>query len=214
MAEEEDLQEHLNKDVDKNPKKRTFTRLNEDEDTEEEENESQSEENGPITRRTRDLIYEMWANIAVENPDKYLKLVEKISKLTEAQAKAYYESLEASRRMKVHCSLSEKLLKYTSGKILHPDDLDGKKELENDIHLKSEISSWISHSLSYVYPFSVPVVLAIYSFTSHWYYGELQRHSRNAPVQNEKTTTNDSTEKTFSSDGVRQESNGQNNFNG
>jgi len=144
----------------------------------------------------------MWSDVAVENPDKYIKLVERIGRLTESQAKAYYESMEASRAAKVHGHLSKRVLSYLSGKIMHPDDFEGQEELKNDLHISSELSSGISTLLSYVYPFGVPLVILIYSSTSWWYYG--QKKISTAPNPPQATIQNN--------DG-RQEPNGQNYIN-
>jgi hypothetical protein len=204
-GEQQELQKHLQKELPRGIK-RSFTRLNEDTD----ESESEEEDNeGPITRRTRNLIYQMWGNIAVENPDKYLQLVDKISKLTEAQAIAYYESMEASRNAKVHTHLSKRILNYLANKIMHPNDEDGRKELQEDIHVQSEMSSWLSYGLSYTHPFSVPLVLVIYSLASHIYYGK-----KNVLNIGGTTQTISTAPSTIQNDGMRQESNGENNTNG
>lgn len=202
---EEELQEHLQKELPRGTK-RTFSRLNDE--SEESQSEEDIENDGPITRRTRNLIYQMWSNIAVENPDKYLSLVDKISKLTEAQAIAYYESMEASRNAKVHSHLSKRLLHYLSNKIMHPLDEEGKKELIEDLHVQSELNAGLSLALSYVHPFSVPIVLAIYSFASHLYYGQKSKVNIGGTYETRITSS------TLQNDGMRQESNGENNTHG
>jgi len=145
-------------------KKRTFreTEISEiDSDSE-----AGKENDKPLTEGTKNLILTLIADPSINDPEKYLPLINKISLLSEQQALAYLECLNVSKNVKNHGKLSEKLTNYLSNYVCHPNDHDMKKLIAEDETIKDGMAYGIGVLLSLFGRYAPLVLIAIYGTTS------------------------------------------------
>lgn len=202
---DEELTSYLQKPIEK--KKRTFSETFQEEETEEED----PEETQPCTKETRDNIYNLWSQAWDENGEKLLPLVQKVSAMSESQAKAYLQCLKAIHSRSMHKHLSEKILYFLANLICHPLDITTPIAIQEDEYLKTGTSLWVSDLLSLVG--KVGTILLLFA------YGGLSRYSyRETPFEKNKRINTTEEKKCFAqtpipTNGVCESGNGENNVN-
>lgn len=197
---DEELLENLQKPI--KTKKRTYQQVHEEDEEEEEEDEDAQK---PCSKKTRDKIYQIWTQAWEERGAELLPLVQKLSTMSEAEAKAYLACLQACHSRSIHQHISAKILEAGSVLLCHPNDALTPLAMQEDDYLKSGISLLVSDCLSFLGRMGFAALLLAYAGASRY----THRETRSKPVI-EKTGI--ATE-TVSTDGLRQGGDGEDNVN-
>lgn len=160
---DENLTHFLEQPIPKN-NKRTYSEVFQEKVVEE----VNEDELTTVKPSTKEAIYRLWSASGGEHSNELLPLVEKVSKLTEAQAKAYLECLQAFNAQKSHKHLSNRVLSFISQMVCHPKDPLTRLAMEEDIFLVNGIANGISDMLFYLGQISIPILIATYGSFS-WY---------------------------------------------
>jgi len=151
--------------------KRTFTEAF----NEEVHSDDTDDEQLPASAKTKEEIYRVWTSVCNEKADEVLPLVEKVSRLSENQAKAYLQCLKAVNSQYIHKHLSSRLLTFFSNSVCHPDDRITPQAMEADPYLLNGISMLVSDGLTFFGRYALPMLLSAYAGTSWYYYKSVSR---------------------------------------
>lgn len=194
---DEDLTQFLKQPIPKN-NKRTYSEVF----TEKVVDEQPEDETINVKPATKEAIYRLWSASGGEQSNELLPLVEKVSKLTEAQAKAYLECLQAFNAQKSHKHLSNRVITFLSHLVCHPKDPLTRLAMEEDVFLVNGIANGISDLLFYLGQISIPILICTYG-TFSWY--TARQWEREHPNENKTGAPVSS----IQNDGVSEVSNGQ-----
>jgi hypothetical protein len=197
---DEDLTSFLEKPIPKT-NKRTFTEAFQEKVVDDEEDENKL----PAFSSTKDAIYREWSKASGEQGAELLPMVEKVAKLTEAQAKAYLSCLHAVHTQNTHRHLSSRLLYAISRNVCHPDDPLTPLAMEEDPYLLNGISSAVSEILFVVGRLAIPLLFCAYASTSWWYTRQTETRGDRVLVAKSGAATS-----TVQNDGVCPIPNGEN----
>lgn len=159
---DKDLTSYLKKPVQK--KKRTYQQVHEEE-TESEENEDDIK---PCTKKTKDEIYSVWNQAWEEKGAELLPLVQKLSTMSESEAKAYLACLKAVHSRVAHKHITDKVLQITSQILCHPNDALTPLAMQEDEFLKSGTSLLVAEFLGFLGKLGFFALLAGYAGTSRY----------------------------------------------
>lgn len=189
ILEEEDVDANLTSYLEKpiETQKRTFTEAFEEDVDSKSDNE---DEEIAATHATKEEIYRVWTSVCAEKSEELLPLVEKVSKLSEAQAKAYLTCLKAVNSQSIHKHLSLRLLVFLAGHLCHPEDSITPTAMEEDPFLLNGISMFVSDILGKVGRFGLPLLLSAYAGTS-WYWFRKKKTPRVPVGASPSTISND-----------------------
>jgi len=204
---DEELTSYLEKDVEK--KKRTFKQA-----FEEKEEESEDEEQTKLcTKETREQIYALWSQACEEKGKELLPLVQKLSTMSESEAKAYLSCLKAVHSKSVHSHITSRILEFVSYTACHPHDVVTPLAMQQDEYLSSGISLLVGDFLSTIGRLGIIALLFVYAGSSRYTYGEKKK----GPLTNKErgiVPTSGAPEETLSIDGMRESRNGENDTHG
>jgi len=139
----------------------------------------------PITTETKDLILTLIADPKINDPDKYLPLITKISALTEPQAIAYLECLTLSRNVKNHGKLSDKALSFLSNYVCHPNDQETRKLICEDETIRDGLAYAIGYLVCLFGRYAPLVLAGIYGASSWGTHYNFKKHSAKPTVQDD-----------------------------
>lgn len=209
--EEVEVDENLTTFLDKKipTQKRTYTNTFV-EDVDSSDNE---DEESPATHKTKEEIYRTWSSVSNEKTEELLPLVERLSKLTEAQAKAYLACLKAMHSQTIHKHLSSRLITFLAYNVCHPKDILTPTAMIEDAFLVNGISLFVSDIMTAVGRLALPLLLSAYAGTSwYWYSRKFEKSNFCEECKENKNETikAGAATSTVQNDGVRSVSNGQN----
>lgn len=161
----------------------------------------------PASNKTKEEIYRMWEHTDQEESEKLLPLIEKVSKLSEAQANVYLNCMKAINSQKVHRHLSSRVLCFFSEMLCHPDDVITPQAMQEDPYVVNGISLFVSDILSVVGKFSLPLLLTAYAGTSWYYFNQPTTKTKEKKVSGTPGVPTP----TVQNDGVRPVTDGENN---
>lgn len=202
--EEEEVDENLTSFLAEPIKtqKRTYTEaFEEDVDSDTEDKDT------PASHKTKEEIYRVWQDVNHAETEKLLPLIEKVSKLSEAQANVYLNCLKAINSQTVHKHLSSRVLSFLAQGLCHPDDILTPQAMQQDPYVLNGISMFVSDLLSVVGRFSLPLLLSAYGVTSWYYYNQPTVSKKE--IKTGQATPGASTS-TIQNDGVCPVTNGEN----
>lgn len=202
MIDEEEVDEELTQNLKKpiEKKKRTYTELHE-EDTVSEEDE---EDEQPVTKKTKEQIYHIWSQAWEEKGAELLPIVQKLSTMSESEAKAYLAVLQAVHSKNVHKHITDKILYFISNIVCHPKDALTPLAMQEDEYLKSGTSLMVSDFLTWLGRMGYLALVFAYGGTSRYLYQDAR------PKQ---VTSPGAATETVQTDGVRPVGDGENNAN-
>lgn len=193
---DEDLTSYLSQPV--QHKKRTFQKAFEEEEDEEEDQDATK----PCSKETKEAIYTLWTQAWDEKGEELLPLVQKLSNMSEQEAKAYLACLKAVHSRSVHKHISSKLLGGISRFICHPSDAVTPLIMEEDKYLIQNMSLMVSDVLTKIGRIGFFMLIFAYGGTSRYFHAE--RRKPPAPPISAANTA-------ISTDGLRQGGDGENN---
>lgn len=194
---DENLTTFLKQPIPKN-NKRTYSEVFQEKVVEE----VNEDETSPVKPATKDAIYRLWSASGGEHSNELLPLVEKVAKLTEAQAKAYLECLQAFNAQKSHKHLSNRVISFLSHLVCHPKDPLTRLAMEEDVFLVNGIANGISDLMFYLGQISIPILISVYGGFS-WY--TARQWEREHPEEDKTGAAHSS----IQNDGVSAVSNGE-----
>jgi hypothetical protein len=208
LSEEEvdaNLTSYLQKPVQK--KKRTFDEVHEETEINEEDEEGAQ----PCSKKTKDDIYNLWTHSWHEEGEKLLPLVQKLSAMTESEAKAYLACLKAVSSRSAHKHLTDRLLMYMSNFSCHPNDVITPIHMQEDEYLKTGASMLVSDFLGYLGRIGFVALLFAYAGTSRYFHRqEAHRKRTKLSIAGEAGPTTEA----LQVDGVRPGGDGENHSHG
>jgi len=196
---DEELTQRLEKPIQK--KKRTYTELHEEETQTEEEDEEQEK---PASSKTKEQIYHLWTQAWEEKGAELLPLVQKLSTMSEAEAKAYLGVLQAVHSKNVHKHITDKILYFISNIVCHPKDALTPLAMQEDQYLKSGTSLMVSDFLTFLGRMGYLALVFAYGGTSRY----LHQDARSKTVVQAGSVT-----ETVQTDGVCEGGDGQDHAN-
>jgi len=209
---DENLTNYLNKEIP--TKKRTYS------ETFNEDTESEEDDDAKIqcTKATRDEIYRVWTEAWDSKGEELLPLVQKLSKMSEQQAKAYLTCLKAVQSRIAHASLSKRMLTFISEYLCHPDDPLTPLAMQDDAYLNNGIQMFTSDILSALGKIGIVALLFIYGATSRYYhrkehYEKNKRKTAEQPIPGSEIVTTRPAPETIQAIRGSERGDGQNNAN-
>ena len=199
---DEELIDHLKEPIPK--KKRTYTETFEEKEDEETEDDEQTI---PCSKQTREEIYNLWSQKWDQDGEKLLPIVQKLSTMSEAEAKAYLACLKAMHGRSVHKHLTSRVLSVISHMVCHPHDVTTPLAMQEDEYLITGVSLCVSDVLAALGKLGLLLLLFLYASSSRFTHQE-----RKKPTDNTGKAIS-ITPEPISSHGVLQSRDGENNVN-
>lgn len=180
-----ELISNIKKPIEK--KKRTYTELHEEETVSEED----EEEEQPVTKKTKDQIYHLWSQNWEQKGTELLPIVQKLSTMSEEEAKAYLAVLQAVHSKNAHKHITDKILYFVSTIVCHPKDALTPLAMQEDEYLKSGTSLMVSDFLTFLGRMGYLALLVAYGGTSRYLYQEAKSKTVTPPGVATETVQDD-----------------------
>jgi hypothetical protein len=177
---DQELTDYLDDPIQK--KKRTFKEAFEEKEVSEtEEDETQQI---PCKKKTRDEIYNLWAQKWDKDGKDLLPIVQKLSTMSESEAQAYLACLKAMHSRSVHQHLSSKMLTIVSHIVCHPNDITTPLAMQEDEYLVTGVSLFVNDVLTALGKFGLLILIFLYASASRITHKEERTKKRVVEVDN------------------------------